>query len=737
MSVPPGRRTLVATSLIAAAVAVLLIAVTSRPDAARTGGARPAHQQPRGRHAGGPRRPAGRPAIDRRAHAACRGGRRRSRGPRRLRSAASVARAGPRARGARRGKAREPLARSAPEPFPTSRPGPAGAGRPRRRPSRCRSARPRVRWPASRAPSGTGGFLRTPWAPWGRTACSRRSTAVPDPGQDDGRGAVERLGEHLLVGHARQLAVVRSADDLRPVQRPIRDARRVRWAARLPARRGVEYRPTRSGRGRCSATSSADPPTPAARPATNGGPTSRAWVSTRTGSPLIPGCTTWASQNVESRLFVLDYPALRAATPSAPPAGAVVPGQQHFDAVLWAARDHLLRHRGVALFLLVSRAERAPGSPDGHPIRAGVHAGTDLGEPPAVHRVPMGMAGVRHGATGARAGHRAEGEPRDRNRYAAVFRNDHIWIVQRVFGGPSADNARTTVRWAKIHTSGVFVDGGSIEDASLVNPKWYIYPSISVNRRDDVLIGFTQTSATEFPSAAYAFRRGTDPGGLDAGRGRRQERQEVLLQLVQRSEPMGRLQPDAGRSVRRHDAVDDPGIIAAAGRHGQPLRPLEHVVDGDHRGRPRRTGAARAAWGGRPSARPSRCRGRHRPRAACRRPTASRPAARRASRISQTSRQGRRPRRSPEAASRLACTTCASGRRTTSARATRRTKSCCASGRSRPAFQQAWACRPLGRPSHDLERARHGRGTIERPAIEAGSQPGLANLANFSTATPP
>ncbi len=95
----------------------------------------------------------------------------------------------------------------------------------------------------------------------------------------------------------------------------------------------------------------------------------------------------------------------------------------------------------------------------------------------------------------------------------AVFRNDHIWIVQRVFGGPSADNARTTVRWAKIHTSGVFVDGGSIEDASLVNPKWYIYPSISVNRRDDVLIGFTQTSATEFPSAAYAFRRGTDPAG--------------------------------------------------------------------------------------------------------------------------------------------------------------------------------------------------------------------------------
>ncbi len=633
MSVPPGRRTLVATSLIAAAVAVLLIAVTSRPDAARGPAA--------------PGRPTNSPAVGMPAARDARQDVQPSTGERMLPVAVAVvnladlaayearhpvARAGPRARGARRGKAREPLAQSAPEPFPTSRPGPAGAGRPAV--GHRVAARPVPESGApSRAPSGTGGFLRTPWAPWAEPRVRDGQRQLPNPGQDDGRGAVERLGEHLLVGHARQLAVVQSADDLRLAQRPIRDARRVRWAARLPARRGVEYgRPTGTwtlfrylvcGPGYPCGTTGYEWWADFPRMGMN-----KNWITVQTYM------VSSASQLMEERLFALDYPALRAATPSTPPAATVF--IQLFNGSTPCSGTHVATTYSdteESLYFMWfpvqnARLDHLTGTP-ASPVCT---QGPTVSLPPSLifssagsftaPQAPEPGTGLRANVESGYAG-------------SAVFRNEHIWITVRANGGPSADNVRATVRWAKIHTSGTFVDGGVIEDASPVNPKWYIYPSISVNRRDDVLIGFTQTSATEFPSAAYTFATKPDPGGLDAGRGRRQERRGVLLQLVQQSEPMGRLQPDAGQSVRRHDAVDDPRYSlpqAGTGNYSGRWSTWWTAITAEGPVAP----GSPTAWAGRRPARPSCCRGRRRPRAACRRPTASRPAARRASRISQT-----------------------------------------------------------------------------------------------------
>jgi hypothetical protein len=39
----------------------------------------------------------------------------------------------------------------------------------------------------------------------------------------------------------------------------------------------------------------------------------------------------------------------------------------------------------------------------------------------------------------------------------------------------------------------------------------YGYPSIAVNKHNDVLLGYNQFTATTYPSAAYSYRNGTDP----------------------------------------------------------------------------------------------------------------------------------------------------------------------------------------------------------------------------------
>src|SRR5262249_7724133 len=44
--------------------------------------------------------------------------------------------------------------------------------------------------------------------------------------------------------------------------------------------------------------------------------------------------------------------------------------------------------------------------------------------------------------------------------------------------------------------------------------KWYAYPSISVNANDDALLGFTQFSSAQFPTAAYALRPHTNAAGI-------------------------------------------------------------------------------------------------------------------------------------------------------------------------------------------------------------------------------
>lgn len=96
----------------------------------------------------------------------------------------------------------------------------------------------------------------------------------------------------------------------------------------------------------------------------------------------------------------------------------------------------------------------------------------------------------------------------------AVFRNNHIYHAQTI-GLPAGGLTHTSVQWTKLATtgvtgaSGVFVDGGRVDDptATATNGgKWYAYPSIAVNKFDEILVGFSQFASNQHVASGYVFR---------------------------------------------------------------------------------------------------------------------------------------------------------------------------------------------------------------------------------------
>ncbi|MDO8672156.1 MAG: hypothetical protein Q7O66_12120, partial [Dehalococcoidia bacterium] len=96
-----------------------------------------------------------------------------------------------------------------------------------------------------------------------------------------------------------------------------------------------------------------------------------------------------------------------------------------------------------------------------------------------------------------------------------TVRDGNIWYAQTVYL-PAGAATHTAAQWVRLDASGNDVDGGRVEDptATATNGgKWYAYPSITVNKFNDVLMGFSQFSSSQWPSAGYAYRLGGDATG--------------------------------------------------------------------------------------------------------------------------------------------------------------------------------------------------------------------------------
>jgi len=85
---------------------------------------------------------------------------------------------------------------------------------------------------------------------------------------------------------------------------------------------------------------------------------------------------------------------------------------------------------------------------------------------------------------------------------SAVYRNGYIWCAQTAFL-PAANPTRTAAQWWVIRPGSGSVFFGGVDEPN--GNVFYAYPSIAVNRFNDVLPGYSSFSATQYASASYSF----------------------------------------------------------------------------------------------------------------------------------------------------------------------------------------------------------------------------------------
>lgn len=87
----------------------------------------------------------------------------------------------------------------------------------------------------------------------------------------------------------------------------------------------------------------------------------------------------------------------------------------------------------------------------------------------------------------------------------AVYRDGYVWTCQSVYW-----NARSAVRWHQFNVSTMLlVQSGTVADAAL----HYYYPSIMVNSRGEVTVGFSGSHASQYVATYFTGRLPTDPIG--------------------------------------------------------------------------------------------------------------------------------------------------------------------------------------------------------------------------------
>lgn len=89
-----------------------------------------------------------------------------------------------------------------------------------------------------------------------------------------------------------------------------------------------------------------------------------------------------------------------------------------------------------------------------------------------------------------------------------VYRNGFLWFTHTVFLPAGGSPTHSAIQWWQVNPNVALTQFGRIEDATGTN--YYAFPSIAVNRFNDVLIGFSRYSSNQYVSADYAFRAFND-----------------------------------------------------------------------------------------------------------------------------------------------------------------------------------------------------------------------------------
>jgi len=90
-----------------------------------------------------------------------------------------------------------------------------------------------------------------------------------------------------------------------------------------------------------------------------------------------------------------------------------------------------------------------------------------------------------------------------------VYQGGSLWCAHTAFLPAGATPNHTAAQWWQIDpTSATVQQFGRVEDTA--TPSFYAFPSIAVNAYNDVLLGYSSFSGSQFASSNYSFRLHTD-----------------------------------------------------------------------------------------------------------------------------------------------------------------------------------------------------------------------------------
>jgi hypothetical protein len=90
-----------------------------------------------------------------------------------------------------------------------------------------------------------------------------------------------------------------------------------------------------------------------------------------------------------------------------------------------------------------------------------------------------------------------------------VYRNGSLWSTHTAFLPANGSPSRSVVQWWEMTPTGTVKQRGRIDGATVRT--FYAFPSIAVNKNNDVLIGYSSFSTQQYASANYSFRKATEP----------------------------------------------------------------------------------------------------------------------------------------------------------------------------------------------------------------------------------
>ncbi|MBV8856580.1 MAG: hypothetical protein JOZ02_06450 [Acidobacteria bacterium] len=228
-----------------------------------------------------------------------------------------------------------------------------------------------------------------------------------------------------------------------------------------------------------------------------------------------------ANVNNNDKVLVLDYPSARAGAAVATIVSGTGIGFCDYPVTTYSATEetlYLIKHgsSGDATYR-VSTITGTPAAPSlTVPDTFQTRPGGGWAQPGGDFLPQQCVPGVGAPTQVCPASPRAIDVSDSQVRSSPAFRNGKIYYAQTV-GLPAGGMTHTAAQWTVLDAAtGNFLDGGRVEDAAATvtnGGRHYAYPSLSVNKNGDVLMGFSEFESDDYADAGYSFRLGTDAPG--------------------------------------------------------------------------------------------------------------------------------------------------------------------------------------------------------------------------------